>query len=341
MRSSTSASEWLTAGRAVWLLAAALLAYVLLAEAAMRFILPHHSVELRRLRHDRDAALQLRPTMPGDARSVLVVGNSLLLLGVDRPQLTKAMGPGYDVVLYPLESTAYLDWYFGLRRLFADGSRPALVVLCLATTNMLSDATEGDVFAHDLMRLQDLTAVVRASHLDMMTASEYFFANRSALLEGRVHLHNRLMSVWLPDAQLLADYLPIRPPARVEMDQAGVAQVVGRLAEMQQLSARYGASFMYLVPPSLNRADPAETIRAAALSAGIAVSVPYAPGELPRSAFMDGSHLNPAGATQFTARVAQALLHPLAPHAASLAGKAAGTAPPATPDAVPDPARHP
>jgi hypothetical protein len=341
MPSSTSASELVTPERAVWLLAAALLAYLLLAEAAMRFILPHHSEIQQRVTRDQDAARRLRPTMPGGARSVLLVGNSLLLQGIDPAQLTKAMGPGYDVVVYPLEATAYLDWYFGLRRLFAEGARPGLVVLCLGTTNMLSDATEGGMFAHFLMRLRDLPAVVRASHLDMMSASEYFFANRSALLEGRVHLHNRLMSMWLPGAQLLASYLPIRQRASVDIGPAGVARVVERLAEMRQLSAHYDASFMYLAPPSPSRADPAEAIRAAALSAGIAVSVPYAPGELPPSAFTDGYHLNPEGAAQFTARVARALQQPAAPRAVSLGREAAGAAPPAAPDGAADPVHHP
>ena len=86
------------------------------------------------------------------------VGNSLLLHGIDRDSLRVLMGPNYQVVLYPIEGTTYLDWAYGLRRLFAEGSRPAVVVLCISTRHLLSDATDGEGFAHALMQLRDLRA---------------------------------------------------------------------------------------------------------------------------------------------------------------------------------------
>jgi hypothetical protein len=306
MHSSTSASDWVTPARAIWLLAIALLVYVSAAEVATRLVLPRFSEELRRETRDHRAAVRQQAA----SRSVLLVGNSLLLYAVDRSRLTAAMGPTYDVVLYPVEATTYLDWYFGLRRLFAEGARPRLVVLCLNVTQVLSDATDGDTFAHALMRLGDLPAVARAGHLDLMITSEYFFANRSALLGDRAHLHHGLMSRWLPNASLLAHYLPIQHPAPLEIGPADVERVVERLQKVRELSATYGAQFIFLVPPSPNRADPAEAIRNAAASAGISVLVPYVPGEMPRAAFIDGFHLNSGGAVQFTERVARALLRP-------------------------------
>jgi hypothetical protein len=306
MHSSTSGSDWLTPARAIWLLAISLLVYVSAVEVATRIALPRFSEELQRETRDHRAAVRLH----ADSRSVLLVGNSLLLYAIDRSQLTAAMGPAYDVVLYPVESTTYLDWYFGLRRLFAEGARPRLVVLCLNATNVLSDATEGDAFAHALMRLADLPAVARAGHLDLMTASEYFFANRSAFLGDRAHLHHGLMSRWLPNASLLARYLPIQHPASLQIGPAGIEREVERLQRVRELSAAYGAQFIFLVPPSPNRADPAQAIRSAAQNAGISVLVPYVPGELPGTAFIDGFHLNQRGAVQFTDRVARALLRP-------------------------------
>jgi hypothetical protein len=307
MPSSISASRWLTAARAIWLLAAALLAYFFTVEVAMRIALPRFSETLQRESRDYSAAVRLRPAMPGGSRSVLVVGNSLLLEGIDRARLTQAMGPAYDAVLYPIEATTYLDWYFGLRKLFAQGARPALLVLCLSATNMLSDATEGELFAHTLMRLEDLSAVVRASHLNLMSASTYFFANRSALLADRAYLHNGLMSRWLPNADVLARYLPIQHPAPLDIGAGGAARVVDRLETVRELSAIHGADFVFLVPPSPDRADPAEAIRSVAGRAGICVLIPYVPGEMPHTSFRDGFHLNPDGAARFTERVARAL----------------------------------
>jgi hypothetical protein len=309
MRSSISASDWPGATRAIWLLAITLFGYLIAGEIAMRKILPRFSETLQRETRDHDAVVRRRP-VPAGAKSLLMVGNSLLLDGIDRPRLIRAMAPGHDVAVFPVENTTYLDWYFGLRRLYAEGARPDLVVLCLNATNMLSDATAGEMFAYTLMRSEDLPAVVRASHLDMMTASSYFFANHSALLGTREYLHNGVLSRWLAQADLLARYLPILRPAQAGTGSVVTEEVMERLRGLRESSASFGADFVFLVPPSLNPSDPAEAIRTAANRAGITVLVPYAPGEMPRSAFRDGFHLNADGAARFTERVARALRAP-------------------------------
>ena len=91
----------------------------------MRTVVPRMSKGQQREVEDRRAAVLLQPRMPDGSTSILVVGNSLLLHGIDRARLQREMGSRYHVVLYPIEGTTYLDWYFGLRRLFADGARPS------------------------------------------------------------------------------------------------------------------------------------------------------------------------------------------------------------------------
>jgi hypothetical protein len=71
----------------------------------------------------------------------------------------------------------------------------------------------------------------------MMSASAYWFANRSALLAGRANLHNGLMSVWLPHASELAGYLPIQHPAPPASSHAAIDTVVERLRNLRALSA--------------------------------------------------------------------------------------------------------
>jgi hypothetical protein len=109
------------------------------------------------------------------------------------------------------------------------------VVLCLNATNMLSDATAGETFAYSLLRIEDLPAVPRASHLDMMTASSYFSANRSALLGTREYLHIGVMSRWLPQAPLLAGYLPIRHRVQAGRSSAATGRVIERLRALREL----------------------------------------------------------------------------------------------------------
>lgn len=195
MRSFTSAFEVATPARAIVLLLAAVALYFLVLEGFAREVLPRISENQRRIAYDYRATLQLRPTTADGARSVLVVGNSLLLHGIDRNQLRALMGPSYQVVLYPIEGTTYLDWAYGLRRLFAEGARPAVLVLCISTRHLLSDSTDGEGFAHALMQFRDLGPVVRDSHLDMMTASAYFFANMSAWLGTRTTFREDRKSV--------------------------------------------------------------------------------------------------------------------------------------------------
>jgi lysophospholipase L1-like esterase len=85
-------------------------------------------------------------------------------------------------------------------------------------------------------------------------------------------------------------------------------RAMARLQSLQALAQEHGVRFVYLVPPSLNRADIGAALAARAHAAGIEVLLPYGPAEMPRGNFTDGLHLSPAGATDFTARVAPALL---------------------------------
>src|SRR5262245_26292774 len=74
-----------------------------------------------------------------DRSPVLVLGNSLLVQGVDFAALDVALAPDLRPQPFLLENTGYTDWYFGLRRLFALGSRPSLVVLGLSTRQLISE----------------------------------------------------------------------------------------------------------------------------------------------------------------------------------------------------------
>jgi len=312
MRSSTSAFEVVTPARAIVLLLTAVALYFLVLEAFAREVLPRISENQRRIANDYRAAVHLRPTAADGARSILVVGNSLLLHGIDRNQLRALMGPSYQVVLYPIEGTTYLDWAYGLRRLFAEGARPAGLVLCISTRHLLSDSTDGEGFAHALMQFRDLGPVVRDSHLDMMTASAYFFANMSAWLGTRATFRDGLLQKWLPGADLLAVHLSLRDPVPLVANEKSVSSGVQRLVSLRALADEYHARFIYLVPATLYKLDIAPAVASAALASHVSVFIPFAPGEMPQAAFSDGFHLNPDGALSYTQRAAATLLETLA-----------------------------
>lgn len=288
---------------AVALLLAILVLYFCALEVAMRTVVPKFVKAERRYGEDYKAAVSLRPESAQGSKGVLLAGNSLLLLGVDRIKLQQAMTPTYSVVVFPIENTTYLDWYFGLRRFLAEGSRPSTIVLCLSPSQLLSNSTNGEAFAQSMMNSGDIIRVARAARLDNTTASNYFFASFSKWLGGRWYVRNWLLEKWMPDSNVLVGYFtPMRKRAAVPA-QAVTDEALRRLKELQELSKANGASFVFLVPPSPVADDAAAAIQSAAAQAGIAVSIPFLPGEMPGQAFSDGFHLNSHGANLFTERL--------------------------------------
>lgn len=249
MPSSTLDSRRGAASRALGLLALALGACGLLLELGARLVVPHISATEHRIATDSRAAAALRPRSTSGGATVLIVGNSLLLEGVDRQQLHSLMAPRYDVSELPVENTTYWDWYFGLRRLFTQGSRPAAVVLCMTAGQTLSDATDGGRFAFSMMRMRDLWRVARLSHLDATATSEYFFSNLSAWLGLRAGLRNAVLQKWLPGAPLLAQTLASRTggapaaPPRIPNCWRGGSQHCSR---SRRMPAQSFASWLHL-----------------------------------------------------------------------------------------------
>ena len=109
-------------------------------------------------------------------------GNSLLLEGLDLPRAQQALASRYSVSRFVVEQTQYLDWYYGIRRLLAEGARPSILVMTLPTGHLISDGTRGEYFAHYQMQAGDIVEVARAANLDMTTASNFWFANWSEWL---------------------------------------------------------------------------------------------------------------------------------------------------------------
>jgi hypothetical protein len=298
----TSGSKALNPTQAIGLLLALACGYLGALELATRLALPDISQTQHRIATDYLAARSLPRKWPDGADSVLIVGNSLLLDGIDRLDLQRRM-PGYHLALYPVEATTYLDWYFGLRRLFAEGSRPSLVMLTLSVRQVLSDSTNGEAFARSMMRMSDLPRVSAAANLNMMSTGSYFFANLSEWLGTRTSIRNALLEEWLPSAPLLVAHFSTRGAA-VPINRLHLA--AARLQKMRDTCQSYGAGFALLIPPAPGAEDLASLLSEAG-QLGVTVLLPYRPGEMPAADFTDGFHLNSQGAARFTERTAAVL----------------------------------
>jgi lysophospholipase L1-like esterase len=81
------------------------------------------------------------------------------------------------------------------------------------------------------------------------------------------------------------------------------------LPELGELARSYGVKIVLLIPPTL-REDHSREIQAIGAQAGVPVWVLSPPGELPRSLYTDGFHLNAQGNELYTGRLADQLRHP-------------------------------
>lgn len=310
MPSSTSASERLQATRAIVVLLSGAVLYFCALEAVTRIGYPRINHVARSIQADYRKAIALEPASERQSSTLLIVGNSYLDLGVRRESLRQEIWPRYSVAYMPISGTGFLDWYFGLRRLFAEGSRPAVVGLCLSTRDLLSDSTLGEPFARDLMQDGDVLSVKNESHLDNTQASDYLFANFSSWLGHRRFIHNWLLLNSLPGASDLAKSLkpgntPL-PPA-----DAVLAKALPRLRSMKDLCNENGARFFLLIPPTRDVNDASNELRASAALDRILVVLPFQHAELPESDFLDGAHLDPQGAAIFTRRLGPTLIKAL------------------------------
>src|SRR5271168_369303 len=128
MPSFTSSSEELAAApRYAQPICAAVAIFVLLLcafEAATRVGFTRVSAIESRTYTEYRGALAVR-----GSKSVLLLGNSLLLEGVDLDRLRALLQPEMTPRRFVIEQTNFPDWYYGIRRLLAEGSRPDRIVL--------------------------------------------------------------------------------------------------------------------------------------------------------------------------------------------------------------------
>lgn len=299
-----SSSGSMTAKGGIIALLAGLVVILLGLEVSSPLILARLSHTEQRIAVEMKATKDLRPLSADGRPTVLFVGNSLLLEGVQMDKLQEET-PQYAVSRLDVEQTHYLDWYFGLRRLLQEGTRPSVIVVALATDQLASHFTLGEAFARRQMSTSDFPLVVREANLDRTTATTYLFAHWSRWQADKGFIRQCVMILAVPNfrdlAARIADHAPhINDPAALE----GAAQQ--RLPELEALSRQYGVQIILLVPPSL-RQDHSQEIQLIGQQAGVPVWVLSPPGDFPRDYFRDGFHLNTVGSGIFTTRLAQQL----------------------------------
>lgn len=274
------------------------------AEIFCRYAFPRISQIEGRIRSDEHQARSISAPSSGQP-TVLMVGNSLLLRGLEYPKIRAEMAPDAQVTRFVIENTNYLDWYYGLRHMFESGVHPSMVVLCLNLKQTISSGILGDYSARHLFGVAELLPVAHEAGMDATRTSGLILAHWSAFYSSRATIRNFILNTSDPPyaraMHNLADSAPNPLPAPDEL----VNTARKRVNAIQQLCGQNGIEFVLLIPPSLNRNN--DLLASAASLQHVNFDYPLPVGELGPEYFLDGAHLNPKGAAVFTDAVARCL----------------------------------
>ena len=274
-------------------------------EGLSRFGLKRFSGFHQRFEGERDVVLsELRPHLA--APGLLMVGNSLLLEGVNFKDLHNALAPEVRAYRYLIIQTGFYDWYYGLDRLFKQGIRPQYVVLGLSPRQLVQSNIRGDYTAHYLFDLPGILDYSRREHFTLTQTSTLAFANVSALYATRSETRTTLMERLLPAygtalQNLASGSNPAPTPQQIA--QSGAEH----LKLLKDLCAAYGAKAIFVLPPTMNPMD--NEVREAGREAGITVLAPAYFLSADRSQFgPDAVHLHKLSRPVFTEELAQDLI---------------------------------
>ncbi|HYL78118.1 MAG TPA: hypothetical protein VEU96_28140 [Bryobacteraceae bacterium] len=243
-----------------------------------------------------------RSTEPG---KMLMIGNSLLLAGVDLPALRDSLAPDLHLFRWMIEQTQYLDWYYGLRRLYSEGMRADFVVLLLNVTQTDSFQIRGEYFGYRMMQTRDVLDVARDARLTPTATFSLLLGNLSAYYGFRFDTRKIALAELVPGISSLRGSLVPFGHATLDHDFA-VDFAAQRLRRFADLVQQHGGHFIFVVPASLDPIDEAYLKEAGARS-GVPILVPLTTSSVSGKDFTDGFHLNPAGAARFTTALAPML----------------------------------
>lgn len=280
-------------------------------EGLSEYLLKHHSETYARVSQQYADALSVRHAKPGEPLSVLMVGNSLLLYGVDVDRLQKLTSSQLSIHPIFLEATGYYDWLYALGRLFRDGSRPQVVVLGVGVNSFLSNGVRQDYAPLMFFDLKDAAHVAHDLKFDNTETSNLLLAHSSAFWDTRSVLRMQILRHTVPHCEEL--FLLLKPQPVIPPPPEFAAIANPRLERLHQLCASYGAKLIILVPPTPSSEDAVHQMILASQREGVESLVPVDPAVLPHQYYLaDDIHLNPEGAAIFTSALATYLPRQLA-----------------------------
>jgi len=279
---------------------------ILVFEIASVYLLNHWSPTYARISRQYDEALKIRPAGAGEPASVLMVGNSLLLHGVEVNRLQELTSSRMRVYPVFLEATGYYDWLYALHGLFLRGARPQVVVVGVGVNYFLENGVRQDYAPMLFFNARDTLAVASDLQLDRTATSSLLLAHSSTFWDTRSAIRMQVLNHMVPHLEDLFSLVNQKPAVPEGKKFAEIT--IPRLQRLRELCEANGAKLILLVPPTLASENAVSQMAAAAQAAGVDVSVPIDPAALPAKFYQpDGMHLNRDGAVLFTSALAKDL----------------------------------
>jgi lysophospholipase L1-like esterase len=279
---------------------------ILFFELSSDLLLKRYSETYARVSRQYAEALRMRPAKPGEPASVLMVGNSLLLYGVDVDRLRNLTSGRVHICPVFLEGTGYYDWLYALKHLFQQGSRPQVVVLGVGINNFFSNSVREDYAPLMLFGLRDSLRLASDLKMNHTASSNLLLAHSSYFWDTRSAFRTQILRHTVPRYQELV--LLLKPQPSIPPLAGFQAIASSRLEELRSLCDEYGAKLILLVPPTPSSADGVRQMTLASRTAGVDSLVPIDPTTLSTKYYLpDELHLNAQGAALFTAALAEFL----------------------------------
>lgn len=245
---------------------------------------------------------------PLTPHTVLVVGNSLVLHGIDEQALQSTLGPGYEVKKETIVGSGYQDWLYGVPSLLDRGSRPSIIVLGFSPAQLVMDRPPIARTTRMVWTARNLERYTMNAHVGLTAASNLLLQHFSAFFALRDQLRQDSRKLIVPGYAAMShdffDGAPLKPDSTKDIEVAAA-----RLAQLDSACAVRGVRFVFLLMPTRAIDDAAiePMMIEAGKRAGVPVLVPIPNRELPAADQLDGYHLNPTGAVTFSERTGAVL----------------------------------
>ena len=268
-------------------------------------VVKHYSVTDARVSRQYAEALAIRPVPSAGTTSVLIVGNSLLLYGVEFDKLREQTAGTLQIHPIFLEGTGYYDWFYALRRLFRHGARPQVVVAGLEP-NTSFQSSVWEQTPRLLFGAGDVLDVASDLELDRTATTNLLFSHVSTFWEMRSFFRRRILRAVVPHFENLFPY--VRSDGSGPQGPEFETMIMSRLRTLNELCEANGARLVLLIPPTLSSEAVAHQMVAASEKVGVRALLPIDPVDLTARFYeADAVHLNPEGAVRFTSALARDL----------------------------------